>query len=73
MSEPRSVPEDQVSRRRSILYTVQDLVSDFVYYDREEDETLKVGEIEKAVKAGEITCDEIANEFRLHLLRAIQP
>lgn len=74
MSEQTRPPsEETMSRRQNILFTVQDLVTDFIYYDRKEDSTLRPGAIEAAVKAGEISCDEIVNEFRLHLLRAIQP
>lgn len=68
-----SPTENPMSRRTNILLTVQDLVTDFTYYDRKEDSTLRPGQIEEAVMAGEITCDEIVAEFRLHLLRSIQP
>ena len=50
--------------KESILLTVDDLVSDFLYYDRKEDETLSVGDIELAIKSGDVTIDEIVNKFR---------
>jgi len=51
-------------RRKNIENTVEDLVSNFLYYDRKEDEDLPRGAIEEAVAAGEITVDEIVALFR---------
>ncbi len=50
-----------------ILLTLQDLVSNFLYYDRKEDEELPRGEIEDAIEAGEISLDEIVAKFREEL------
>lgn len=47
----------------NIHNTISDLVSNFLYYDRKEDESLPRGEIEKAVAAGEITVEEIIAYF----------
>ena len=52
-----------MSRREKILLTVQDLVSSFAWYDRKEDEDLPRGEIEAALKAGEVSVDEIGAVF----------
>lgn len=52
------------TRRENIEATIDDLVGSFLYYDRKEDEKLLRGEIEAAVKAGEITVDEIVERFR---------
>jgi len=43
---------------------ITDLISDFLYYDRKEDDDLPCGAIEKAIKDGEITIDDICNMFR---------
>ena len=50
-----------------ILGTVQDLVSNFLYYDRKGDEDLPVGMIDRAVAKGEITIDEIVDAFKSRL------
>lgn len=55
------------SRREHIMATIEDLVADFLYYDRKEDEDLPVGEIELAIEAGEISFDEIVDTFRAQL------
>ncbi len=52
------------TRRDLILTVVADLVANFLYYDRKEDEDLQVGQIEEAVKAGEVTVDEIISIFK---------
>jgi len=62
-----------VSRRDTILGTVDDLVSDFLYYDRKEDEELPRGAIDDAVKAGEVTVDEIVEHFRKSLVEGLKP
>lgn len=61
------------SRRQDILNTVEDMMSDFLYYDRKEDETLPVGAIEEAVAQNEISVDEIAAFFAKHLTEALKP
>jgi hypothetical protein len=47
-----------------ILDYVDDLVSDFLYYDRKDDEQLRRGDIENAIESGEISIDDIVNKFR---------
>ena len=47
-----------------ILCNVTDLVSNFMYYDRKEDDDLPRGAIEKAIEVGVITLDEIVEKFR---------
>jgi len=58
--------------KEQILGTVQDLVTDFVYYDRKEDEDLSADQLDKAVESGEITVDDMVAEFRKHL-EAVYP
>lgn len=65
MSEPFA------SRREVIFATVSDLVSEFVYYGRKEDEMLPRGAIGEAVAAGEISVDEIVAAFRSGLEEAL--
>ena len=47
----------------NIKNTIEDLVSDFLYYDREEDEDLPRGAIQKAVKDDLITKEQIIKKF----------
>lgn len=51
------------SRVEAIHATVDELVSDFLYYGRKEDEILPQGQIEEAIAAGEITVDDIVARF----------
>jgi hypothetical protein len=55
-----------VTRTRAdiIIDTMEDLVKDFLYYDRKEDEELPVGSIEAAVLNGEVTLDDLVQVFR---------
>ena len=53
--------------KQTILDTISDLCSDFLYYDRKGDEELSVEQLNEAVKSGEITVDEMVAEFRKHL------
>jgi len=56
------------TRRQLILDTVTDLVSGFLYYDRKEDEDLPRGAIEEAVENGEISWQDVIDEFSRELL-----
>lgn len=47
-----------------ILDTASDLMADFLYYDRKEDDVLPHGAIELAIISGEISIDEILAVFR---------
>jgi hypothetical protein len=51
------------SRKELILGRVSDCVASLLYYDRKEDEELPRGEIESAVRAGEISLIEIERQF----------
>ena len=62
-----------ISRRQTIMDTICDLVRDFLYYDRKDDEELGVGEIEKAIAAGEITASEITRIFDDALIEGLKP
>jgi uncharacterized protein YtpQ (UPF0354 family) len=53
-----------------ILDKVEDLVSDFLY-DRKEDEDLPELAIEEAVKDGTITIEEIVAHFKKHLIEGL--
>ena len=55
----------------AILATVGDLVSDFVYYDRKNDEELPAGSIKQAVKNGDVSVDEIVEFFKSKLIKAL--
>lgn len=56
-----------ITARQDILDAISDIVSDFVYYDRKDDDSLSSEELRTAVNRGEITIDEMVNEFRRHL------
>lgn len=53
--------------KQNILNTISDLCSDFLYYDRKEDESLSVDQLQESVESGIITIDEMVAEFRRHL------
>ena len=50
---------------------ITDMVSNLVYYDRKEDEDLPCGEIERMIKDGELTIDEMVDAFKIELTRAV--
>ena len=63
--------EQERTRKQHILGTVEDMVRDFLYYGRKEDEDLPRGAIEEAVKAGEVSVDEMVAEFKQELEKHI--
>lgn len=60
-----------VTRKDLILYTVDDLVSSFLWDDRKEDEELPRGQVEAALATGEITTEEIVAQFRRSLIEGL--
>ena len=62
-------PFSERTRADRIRATVDDMASGLLYDDRKEDEDLPRGAIEEAVKAGEITAEEIVSRFE-KILRA---
>lgn len=62
----------EFTRREKIIATVMDLAAHLSYYDRKEDHFLPMGEIEAAIAAGEITLDEIVEQFKVHLKQELE-
>ena len=60
------------TRKQLILDSVGDLVGDFLYYDRKEDEWLPRGEIELAISEGEISEKEIVDHFASELQKGLK-
>ncbi len=56
------------TRRERIINVLTDSISTMLYYDRKEDEDLPRGGIEEAIKAGEITVDEIIKIWSAELI-----
>jgi hypothetical protein len=50
--------------KEKILDTIDDLCSDFLYYDRKNDEDLSFEQMDEAVKNGEITIEEMVDKFK---------
>lgn len=61
--------KDELQTR--ILNTLDDTLSDFMYYDRKESEDLKIGDIEKAIVDNVITIDQLVEEFKRKLISAV--
>lgn len=53
--------------KQVILDTVDDLVGQFLHYDRREDEDLPLGVIEQSIKDGVISQEEIVTKFKARL------
>lgn len=51
----------------TVLGIVRDLVGDFLYYDRKNSQNCPLGAIEDLVQAGDLTVDEIIEEFQTEL------
>lgn len=60
-----------VKTKQLILATINDLIADFLYYDRKEDEELPIGAINEAVRADVISIGEIVDHFRSELHKGL--
>lgn len=58
-----------MSRKELILGTIVNSVANLMYYDRKEDEDLPHGEIEEAIQSGEITIDEMTEQFKTQITK----
>lgn len=58
--------------RELILATVDDMIADLLYYDRKEDEDLPRGMIEKSIKNGYVSVEDIVNQFKTSLIKGIK-
>lgn len=54
---------DEKDLRELVLMVVDDLVSDFAYYDRKEDFELSLDDLENAIGSQIITPEEIIDRF----------
>ena len=53
--------------KQTILNVIEDLCSDFLYYNRKECEYLTQEQLDESIKSGVITIDEMVAKFRKHL------
>jgi len=60
------------TRRERILAVTDDLVTDFLYYDRKECSYLPMNEIEEAILNNEITIEEIIDKFSEELRKGLK-
>ena len=60
-----------MNHKEIILSAVDDLVAEFLWYDRKEDEDLPRGTIQDAIAAGEVTIAEITAQFHASLLEGL--
>ena len=58
--------------KQLILDAIEDLCSNFVFYDRKEDEDLSINKLNKAVKDGIITVAEMVEHFENCLLNTFE-
>lgn len=58
--------------KEKILDTLEDVVMNFLYYDRKSDEDLPMGVIEETIKNGLITVDEIVAKFKAELEKELE-
>jgi len=58
--------------KKLVKNIISDLVSQFLYYDRKEDDVIGVGDIERLVRMGKMSVDEITNVFRNELEKGLK-
>lgn len=58
---------NELITKQDILDIVTDLVSDFLFYDRKEDEECALGAIEKCVADGVLTIEDLVEQFEAQL------
>lgn len=54
---------DRAERRREILATINDMVMDFLYYGRTQDDEISTDDLFEAITSGDISVEELAGYF----------
>ena len=65
--------EEKIDKKLLIQGTLQDVVADFLFYDRKEDEELPAGSIQKAIAAGVTSIEEMARIVEGALRESLAP
>lgn len=60
-----------MTKKELVLATVEDMVTDFLHYDRDNDEDLEHGDIELLIESGELTVEEIVEKFKVSLFASL--
>lgn len=60
----------KAENKQKVLDTIEDLVTNFVHYDREEDEQLSVEALESYLEDGTINLERIFHHFKICLGKA---
>lgn len=63
---------DDFTRRQHILAILSDEIGDLLYYDRKRDCPLGAEGIPEALKAGEITIEEMVEAFDIELRKGLK-
>jgi len=58
--------------KENIINTIKDLCSNFLYYDRKEDDDLSEDDLIQAVEDGTVTIEEMVAEFENQLRNTLQ-
>ena len=58
--------------KENIINTIKDLCSNFLYYDRKEDDELSEDDLIQAVEDGTVTIEEMVAEFENQLRNTLQ-
>lgn len=70
--QPKVSPSHEETRKR-IFDIVSDLVSDFTYYDRKEDEELSLDNMNYAIQQGIVSVHDIVGHFSVCLMEVYKP
>lgn len=58
--------------RHYILDIVSDLCTNFLYYDRKEDEMLSRKQLKEAIEKGDVTIEELGEHFKKELTKGLE-
>lgn len=56
--------EELLEKKKLLLDCIPDTISEFLYYDRKDDNELSPSDVEELLSSGVITVDEIVEGFR---------
>jgi len=72
MISPEDFEEFVNDKKSHALEIIEDLVSDYLYYNRKEDEDLSRKDMEQLITSGDLTAGELVDRFRTEIVEGIE-
>jgi hypothetical protein len=60
-------PNTAEEKKELFLAIIEDVISDYLYYDRKNDDDLSIGDVNGLIESGCVTIDDVIDKFTTYL------